>query len=90
MKIPYKVIVADSACGGDPKFLAGLKKRRKSYVVNCPVTFEFWSKGNQSRVSDVPIRYSLSLSKPNWREGSKGWLRRKFVAIRVYCRQRGL
>ena len=89
MQVPYKVIGADAGYGGDSTFLAGLEERQKHYVVAVPCDFHVEVKGPSdqgSRRVDEALR-EVALSKwetISWREGTKGWLRKKFVALRAY------
>lgn len=89
MQVPYKVIGADAGYGGNSTFLAGLEERQKHYVVAVPCDFHVEVKGPSdqgSRRADEALR-EVALSKwetISWREGTKGWLRKKFVALRAY------
>jgi len=89
LKIPHKVTVVDAAYGDDPGFLEGLESRNEPYVVAVPCNFHVIVKGQRSKgsrradevVKTLPLSNWETIS---WREGSKGWLRKKFIAIRVY------
>ena len=89
LQIPHKVIGADAGYGGDSTFLAGLEARNKRYVVAVPCDFHVEVKGQAERgvhradtvLKDVARSAWKTVA---WREGSKGWLRKKFVALRVY------
>ncbi len=89
LQVPYKVIGADADYGGDSTFLAGLEQRQKHYVVAVPCDFHVEVKGQSdqgSRRADAVLQ-EVALSEwetISWREGTKGWLRKKFMAIRVY------
>jgi len=89
MQIPYKVIGADADYGGDSTFLSGLEARGKRYVVAIPCDFHVEVKGQAalgSRRADAVLKeVARSAWKTiSWREGTKGWLRKKFVALRAY------
>jgi SRSO17 transposase len=88
-QVPYTVIGADADYGGDSTFLAGLEERQKRYVVAIPGDFHVEVKGQAalgSRRADTVLKeVAPSAWKTiRWREGTKGWLRKKFVAIRAY------
>lgn len=89
LKIPHKVVVADADYGGDSTFLEGLESRKERYVVAVPCDFHVEVKGQSKRGSrradEVLKEIPLSRWKTvTWREGTKAWLRKKFVAIRAY------
>ena len=94
MQVPYKVIGADAGYGRDSPFLAGLEERQKHYVVAVPGDFRVEVKGPSdpgSRRADEVVR-EVALSEWKtiaWREGTKGRLRKKFVAIRAYRTLKG-
>ena len=94
LQIPHKVIGADAGYGGDSTFLAGLEARNKRYVVAVPCDFHVEVKGQAEwgvhRADTVLKDVARSAWKTvAWREGSKGWLRKRFVALRVYAPWRG-
>ena len=89
MQVAYKVIGADAGYGGDRTFLAGLEARGKRYVVAVPCDFQVEVKGQAalgSRRADVVLKEGARSAWKTiaWREGTKGWLRKKCVAIRAY------
>jgi len=89
MRVPYKVIGADADYGGDNTFLSGLEERGKRYVVAVPCDFHVEVKGQAalgSRRADTVLKEGARSAWKTiaWREGTKGWLRKKFVAIRAY------
>ena len=94
MQVPYKVIGADAGYGGDATFLSGLEARGKHYVVATPCHVQVEVKGQAalgSRRADAVLKeMARSAWKTiSWREGTKGRLRKKFVAIRVYRTREG-
>ena len=89
MQVSYKVIGTDAGYGGDATFLSGLEARGKRYVVAIPCDFHVEVKGQAalgSRRVDAVLQDVARSAWATivWREGTKGWLRKKFVAIRVY------
>lgn len=87
--VPYQVVVADADYGGDSVFLAGLEQRGKRYGVAVPCDFHvevFGQAAQGSRRADAVLK-ALPLSTWTtiaWREGTQGWLRKKFWAVRAY------
>lgn len=89
LKVPHKAVAADAAYGADSLFLEGLESRDESYVVAVPCDFSVEIKGQSkqgSRRADAALhQVPLSSWKTiSWREGVKGWLKKKFVAVRAY------
>jgi SRSO17 transposase len=87
--VPHRAVVADADYGGTPGFLAGLESRHERYVVGVPCDFQVEVKGHRaqgSRRADAVLRAvpRAAWKTIAWREGTKGWLRKKFVALRAY------
>jgi SRSO17 transposase len=85
--IPHRCIVADADYGDNPNFLAGLEARQERYVVGVRMDFQV----SVGRAASSPVWRADELlqSVPRWqwrtirwRRGTKGWLRKKFVAVR--------
>ncbi len=87
--VPHKAVVADSGYGGNDTYLSGLEQRKEHYVNAVPCDFsvilEDAPEGNVQRADVVMHQFPKSKWRTiRWREGTKGWLRKKFVAVRAY------
>lgn len=89
LAIPHAAVGADAGYGKDPTFLAGLEARQEPYVVAVPCDFPVEVEAQPawgSRRADVVLQ-DLPRSRWKticWREGGKGKLRKKFVALRAW------
>ena len=87
--VPYRYVVADADYGDNPNFLAGLEARRQRYVVAVRRDFEVCLQRRGTPpvqradqvLAALPRRQWRTI---RWRQGSKGWLRKKFVALRCW------
>jgi SRSO17 transposase len=85
--VPYACVVADADYGDNPNFLEGLENRNKRYVTAVRKDFQvaLTRDGLAQRVEAVlaalPARRWQTI---RWREGTKGWLRARFAAVRCW------
>lgn len=87
--IPHKAVVADASYGGNDTYLSGLEQRKEHYVNGVPCDFTVILKDDPEEsiqradvaLHKIPRRKWTTI---RWREGTKGWLRKKFVAVRAY------
>jgi SRSO17 transposase len=86
--VRFSCVTADADYGDNPNFLDGLEKRRKRYVVAVRTDFAVTlrRRGGEAQRADTLIAAQAvrSWRSVTWREGSQGWMRGKFVAVRAW------
>jgi SRSO17 transposase len=87
--VPHRCVVADAGYGDNPHFLAGLEARQERYVMG--VCADFRVSHQRTGTSPSPRVDQRRQALPRWqwrtirwRQGTKGWLRKKFVAVRCW------
>jgi SRSO17 transposase len=85
--VPYSCVVADADYGDNPNFLEGLEKRQKRYVAAVRKDFKVaLTRGGPAEQAEAALAALPSgrWRTIRWREGSKGWLKARFVALRCW------
>jgi SRSO17 transposase len=87
--VPHRCVAADAGYGDNPSFLTALEARQERYVVGVCADFRV---GHQRKATNSAQRVDRLLQAlprwqwrtVRWRQGRKGWLRKKFVAVRCW------
>ena len=84
--VRFSCVTADADYGDNPNFLEGLEKRRKRYVVAVRADFAVTlsRRGGEAGRADrlVAAQAARLWRQVMWREGSQGWMRGRFLALR--------
>jgi len=85
--VPHRGVVADADYGDNPHFLAGLEARHARYVVAVRSDLQVRPQCREGPPSQRAAQVLAALPRRQWRtvrwrHGAKGWLRKKFVAVR--------
>ena len=84
--VRWACVTADADYGDNPSFLDGLEIRRRRYVVavRCDLAVRLVGRGQSVRRADdlIATQPARSWRTATWREGSRGWMRGRFVAVR--------
>jgi len=87
--VPHRGVVTDADDGDNPNFLSGLEERNERYVVAIRCDFQVRPKCRGAPPSQRAAQVLAAVARCQWRtirwrHGTKGWLRKKFVAIRAW------
>jgi SRSO17 transposase len=86
--VRWSCVVADADYGDNPNFLAGLEERRQRYVAavrsDFPVALQRRGGAGRRAQAVVQAQPPSAWRVVRWREGSKGWLSGRFVAVRCW------
>jgi SRSO17 transposase len=87
--VPQRGVVADAGYGDNPDFLAALEARQERYVLGVCAAFRVSHQRKATSPAHRVDRLLQALPRwqwrtLRWRQGSKGWRRKKVVAVRCW------
>jgi SRSO17 transposase len=87
--VPYRGVVADADYGDHPRVLAGVEARQEPYVVGVRADFRVRHQRKARSPAQRADQWLQALPRwqgrtIRWRQGTKGWRRKKVVAVRCW------
>jgi len=87
--VPHRCIVADADYGDNPHFLDGLEERGERYVLAVRANFQVTLAKHpdvtgQDARAVIQGQPQWQWTTLRWKEGTRGWLRARFTAIRCW------
>lgn len=87
--VRHRGVVADADYGDNPHFLDGLEQRGERYVAAVRANFQVsWSRRAEAIGEDaravIEHQPQWQWTTIRWKEGTKGWLRARFTALRCW------
>jgi SRSO17 transposase len=87
--VRHRCVVSDADYGDNPRFLDGLEARREFYVAAIRANFQVAVARNaqtapQRADTVIATQAARQWQTLSWKEGSRGWLKARFVAVRCW------
>jgi len=85
--VRHACVVCDAGYGDNPPFLDGLEARRERYVAAVRADFAVataWTSPGQRADQLLALQAERAWATLRWKEGSTGWLKARFIAIRCW------